>query len=232
MVSSNTRKLHILVVEDDSDTASDLTELLARSGHRGAVAENGAAALDYIQTHQPDLILLDLALPDVHGLALLNRLRAASMLPLIVVSGMDRDRVAALEAGADDFVGKPFNKSEMVARINALMRRIRSTPTSESTIAVGRIELNIPQRRASIRGRRVHLTPIEYNLLYTLMRSAGQCVTYKELIRAVWGDNYAGDYSVLRVNISRLRNKLDDSTRRGTSCIVTEAGVGYMLVPN
>jgi two-component system KDP operon response regulator KdpE len=78
----------------------------------------------------------------------------------------------------------------------------------------------------------VHLTPIEYNLLYTLMRSAGQCVTYKDLIRAVWGDSYAGDYSVLRVNISRLRTKLDDNSRRGASCIVTEAGVGYMLVAN
>ncbi len=232
MVSSNTRKLHILVVEDDPDTARDLTELLARAGHRGAVAESGVAALEYVHSHRPDLILLDLGLPDIHGLTFLNRLRTASMLPLIVVSGMDKDRVAALEAGADDYVGKPFNRSEIVARINALMRRIQTTPANESTITVGRIELNVPQRRANIRGRRVHLTPIEYNLLYTLMRSAGQCVTYKDLIRAVWGDSYAGDFSVLRVNISRLRTKLDDNSRRGASCIVTEAGVGYMLVAN
>lgn len=136
MVSSNTRKLHILVVEDDPDTARDLTELLARAGHRGAVAESGVAALEYVHSHRPDLILLDLGLPDIHGLTFLNRLRTASMLPLIVVSGMDKDRVAALEAGADDYVGKPFNRSEIVARINALMRRIQTTPANESTITV------------------------------------------------------------------------------------------------
>ena len=230
MVMTAERTLNILVIEDDHDTASIMSELLERAGYRAAIAANAAEALQQITTRMPDLVLLDLRLPDMDGLALLNKVRAASQLPLIVVSGAgsDRDRVMALENGADDYVAKPFSSAELVARVRALMRRVEWGPAQDSRLVVGRLELDIPRRRATIRGRKIHLTPIEYTLLHTLMRYAGQTVSYHELLRAVWGDHYTGDFSVLRVNISRLRQKVEDD-KHAPSCIVTVAGQGYMM---
>ena len=230
MVMTAERLLNILVVEDDIDTAEVLAELLGHAGYRAVIAANAAEALSRMALETPDLILLDLRLPDMDGLALLSRVRSASQLPLIVVSGAgtDRDRVSSLENGADVYVSKPFSSAELGARVRALMRRVEWGPTADSRLVVGRLELDIPHRRASIRGRKIHLTPIEYNLLHTLMRNAGQTVTYNELLRAVWGDNYTGDFSVLRVNISRLRQKIEED-KHSPACIVTVAGEGYMM---
>lgn len=230
MVLAEERQINILVVEDDADTADILTDMLANAGYQATTAQSAAAALSHIASGSPDLVLLDLRLPDMDGLALLSKVRSASQLPLIVVSGSgsDRDRVMALENGADDYVAKPFSRPELVARVKALMRRVEWGPTTEARMTVGRLELDIPRRRASIRGRKIHLTPIEYNLLHTLMRSAGQTVAYDELLRLVWGDSYSGDFSVLRVNISRLRQKIEEN-KHSPSCIVTVAGEGYMM---
>lgn len=230
MVMVAERLLNILVVEDDQEYADVLSELLNKAGYRAVVATSANAALAHISAETPDLVLLDLSLPDMDGLSLLSKVRTASQLPLIVVSGSgtDRDRVSSLENGADDYVAKPFSSAELVARVRALMRRVEWGPTADARLVVGRLELDIPRRRATIRGRKIHLTPIEYNLLHTLMRNAGRTVTYNELLRAVWGDNYTGDFSVLRVNISRLRQKIEEE-KHSPACIVTVAGEGYMM---
>jgi DNA-binding response OmpR family regulator len=151
---------------------------------------------------------------------------------MIVLSGFgkDRDRVIALEAGADDYLAKPFSPEELIARVRALLRRVEWTPKPETHLSVRDLELDLPRRQATIMGKRLHLTPIEYGILVTLMRLVGKVVSHDELLHAVWGDQYKGDYSVLRVNISRLRQKLEENSRRPTY-IVTVPGQGYWM-PN
>jgi DNA-binding response OmpR family regulator len=225
-------RLNILIVEDDGDTAEVVCTVLNSAGFRAVSVDNGGAALDEISQQLPDLVLLDINLPDMNGMEVLKSVRSHSFLPMIVLSGYgrDRDRVMALEAGADDYMAKPFSPEELVARVKALLRRVEWTPKPETQLQVRQLELDMPRRQASIRGQRLHLTPIEYGILLALMRSAGQVVTHEELLRVVWGDEYAdtGDYSVLRVNISRLRQKLEDNPRRPTY-VVTVPGQGYWM---
>lgn len=224
--------LNILIVEDDDDTAEVVCAVLKSAGFRAVSVDNGGAALEEINQQLPDLVLLDINLPDMNGMEVLKRVRSHSFLPMIVLSGYgrDRDRVMALEAGADDYMAKPFSPEELVARVRALLRRVEWTPKPETHLRVRHLELDMPRRQASIRGQRLHLTPIEYGILSALMRSAGQVVTHEELLRVVWGDEYSdtGDYSVLRVNISRLRQKLEDNPRRPTY-VVTVPGQGYWM---
>jgi two-component system KDP operon response regulator KdpE len=220
----------ILIVEDDEDTSEVVYTLLERAGYRATVVDRGEVALSEIASSSPDLVLLDINLPDINGLDILRQVRTHSFLPMIVLSGhsRERDKVTALEAGADDFMSKPFSPDELVARVGALLRRIDWTPQPETKLVVRQLELDIPRRQASIRGQKLHLTPIEYGLLVTLMRKAGQIVTHDELLRVVWGEQYASDYSVLRVNISRLRQKVEQNARHPTY-IVTVPGQGYRM---
>jgi DNA-binding response OmpR family regulator len=230
MVMTQDETLNVLIVEDDEDTAEVVTTLLRDAGYETTTVDHGREALSEIAHEAPDLVLLDLNLPDVSGLEVLKAVRARSFLPMIVISGYgkDRDRVMALEAGADDYMSKPFSPEELIARVRALLRRVEWTPKPETKLVVRRLELDMPRRQAAISGRRLHLTPIEYGILVTLMRNAGKIVGHDDLLRAVWGDNYRGDFSVLRVNISRLRQKLEDNPRRPTY-IVTVPGQGYWM---
>jgi two-component system KDP operon response regulator KdpE len=220
----------ILIVEDDDDTAEVVSTLLEKAGYNTLAVDTGEIALSEITSSSPDLVLLDINLPDINGLDILRQVRTHSFLPMIVLSGHthERDKVTALEAGADDFMGKPFSPEELVARVGALLRRIDWTPQPETQLVVRQLELDIPRRQAKVRGKPMHLTPIEYGLLVTLMRSAGQVVTHDELLRVVWGQEYEGDYSVLRVNISRLRQKVEQNARHPTY-IVTVPGQGYRM---
>jgi two-component system, OmpR family, KDP operon response regulator KdpE len=220
----------ILIVEDDEDTAEVVSTLLHDAGYHTISVERGKQALNEIASAAPDLVLLDLNLPDIHGLDVLKEVRTHSFMPMIVVSGFtrERDKVIALEAGADDYLSKPFSPEELIARIGALLRRIDWTPQAETRLAVRQLELDIPRRQATIRGQRLHLTPIEYGILVTMMRNAGQLVTHDDLLRGVWGESYEGDYSVLRVNISRLRQKIEQNPRH-PSYIVTVPGQGYRM---
>jgi two-component system, OmpR family, KDP operon response regulator KdpE len=230
MVMVQDQALQVLIVEDDDNTAEVIQTLLKDVGYRAHSVDSGTAALNEMAHSVPDLVLLDLNLPDMNGLEILRTIRMHSFLPVIVLSGFgkDRDRVMALEAGADDYMGKPFSSEELIARVRALLRRVEWTPKPETRLVVRRLELDMPRRQATIRGRRLHLTPIEYGILAMLMRRAGKVVTHDDLLRAVWGDNYRGDYSVLRVNISRLRQKLEENARRPTY-IVTVPGQGYWM---
>ncbi|MCS6835165.1 MAG: response regulator transcription factor [Anaerolineae bacterium] len=225
-------RLNILIVEDDGDTAEVVCAVLNSAGFRAVSVDNGSAALNEISQQTPDLVLLDINLPDINGIEVLKSVRSHSFLPMIVLSGYgrDRDRVLALEAGADDYMAKPFSPEELVARVKALLRRVEWTPKPETHLQVRQLKLDMSRRQASIRGQRLRLTPIEYGILLALMRSAGQVVTHEELLRVVWGDEYAdnGDYSVVRVNISRLRQKLEDNPRRPTY-VVTVPGRGYWM---
>ncbi|MBZ0309264.1 MAG: response regulator transcription factor, partial [Anaerolineae bacterium] len=220
----------ILVVEDDDDTAEVVCAVLEGAGYNATSVDLGSTALNEISSASPDLVLLDINLPDMNGLDVLRQVRSHSFLPMIVLSGFnkERDKVVALEAGADDYMAKPFSPEELIARVGALLRRIDWTPQAETKLAVRQLELDIPRRQAFIRGQRLHLTPIEYGLLVTLMRSAGKIVTHDDLLRGVWGERYEGDYSVLRVNISRLRQKLEKNPRH-PAYIVTVPGQGYRM---
>lgn len=230
MLTLRDQSRQILIVEDDNDTAEVVSALLESAGYTAVTAETGSTALSEIDTASPDLVLLDMHLPDMNGLDVLRKVRASSFLPMIVLSGytQERDKVVALEAGADDYMAKPFSPEELVARVNALLRRVEWTPPVEPKLTVRQLELDMARRQASIRGHKLHLTPIEYGILITLMRSAGQTITHDALLRTVWGEQYEGDYSVLRVNISRLRQKLEENPRHPTY-IVTVPGQGYTM---
>lgn len=220
----------ILIVEDDEDTAEVVCALLQDAGYHAQSVDSGQVALSNINEQAPDLVLLDLNLPDINGLEVLRSVRSHSFLPMIVLSGYgeDQDRVLALEAGADDYMAKPFSPEELIARVKALLRRVEWTPKPETHLRVRDLELDMPRRQATIRGERLPLTPIEYGILVLLMRNAGQVVNHADLILSVWGDEYKGDYSVLRVNISRLRQKLENNPRR-PSYIVTAPSQGYWM---
>jgi two-component system, OmpR family, KDP operon response regulator KdpE len=224
------RNRQILIVEDDEDTAEVVVTALNEAGYNAKAVDCGEEALYEIAAKNPDLVLLDLVLPDIHGLEVLRRVRDSSFTPMIILSGMaqDRDKIRALEEGADDFMSKPFSAEELIARVTALLRRVQWTPPVETRLVVRQLELDIPHRQATIRNKKLHLTPVEYGLLLTLMRSAGQIVTHDELLRNVWGEKYEGDYSVLRVNISRLRMKIEENPRR-PSYIVTVPSEGYRM---
>lgn len=230
MVSVQEKTVTILVVEDDENIAEIMEKLLKDDGYHPFIVQSGEDALEIINTATPDLVLLDINLPDINGLEILKKVRQSSFLPMIVVSGFgkERDRVVALESGADDYLAKPFSTEELLARVKALLRRVEWTPKPETRLVVRRLELDMPRRQAAIRGNRLHLTPIEYNILVHLMRNCGKVVTHEELLHAVWGDNYREDFSVLRVNISRLRQKLEENPRHPTY-VVTIPGKGYWM---
>ncbi len=233
VTSFHDQDLNILIVEDDEDTAEVVCTLLEDAGFKATAVDRGEMALDEITAQNPDLVVLDLSLPDIHGLDVLKHVRSHSFLPMIILSGVgqDRDRVIALEAGADDYMAKPFSPEELVARVRALLRRVEWTPKPETHLRVRDLELDMPRRQASINGNKLHLTPIEYGILVMLMRAAGQVVGHDELLNSVWGEEYLGDFSVLRVNISRLRQKLEDNPRR-PSYIVTAPAQGYWMPTN
>lgn len=230
MVSTQQKTRQILVVEDDADTAEMVRTLLETVGYSANAVDSGITALEHIALSPPDLVLLDLNLPDLDGLEVLKRVRHRSSMPIIVISGYreESDKVTALETGADDFLSKPFSTEELVARIQALLRRVDWTPHSDSRVIVDELELDIPNHQAHMHGERLHLTPVEYGLLIQLMNHAGQVVSHDALLRAVWGEKYEGDYSVLRVNISRLRQKLEENPRR-PKYIITVPSEGYQM---
>lgn len=226
-----TQAMHlILVIEDEPGIRKVLRVLLEAENYR--VIEAGSAERGEIEarTHKPDLLLVDLGLPDDDGLALIRRVRAWSPVPVVVLSArtMESQKVAALDAGADDYVTKPFSAAELLARVRAGLRRASRGADALPVLSLGETHIDLARRVANGPGGTVHLTPLEYRVLDCLARQSGMIVTARQLLREVWGPDRVGDSGALRVCIKGLRDKLEPDPRR-PQFLVTEAGIGYRL---
>lgn len=221
----------ILVVDDDEAVRRFLRTVLAGQGHTVIEAGTVAAALGQLKLLRPDVILLDLGLPDGDGLRVLGSLPDGEpRVPVIVLSarGQEGDKVIALDSGADDYLTKPFGAGELMARIRAVLRRRGMPDDASDVIEVGPIRIDQPRHEVSIEGAPVHLTPIEFKLLVELARNAGRVVTHRQLLRDVWGPNAQETSHYLRVHVAALRRKIERNPAQ-PQWLVTEAGVGYRL---
>ena len=221
----------ILVVEDDVDLRDVLRALLEAGGYRAIVAGTGQRALIEARSHKPDVVLVDLGLPDRDGQSVIRGIREFSPVPIIVLSArtMESEKVLALDGGADDYVTKPFSSTELLARVRAALRRgARSTQQSE-TLRIGELAINLGTREAVGPAGSVHFTPVEYRLLASLARGQGLIVTQDQVIREVWGPDRVTDTRGLRTYVKMLRDKIEPEPAK-PRFLVTEPGVGYRLV--
>jgi two-component system KDP operon response regulator KdpE len=218
---------HVLIVDDEPQILRGLKVVLRSAGFQVAQAATKREALDAIAVRPPDVIILDLVLPDGNGVEVTREVRRWSSLPIIVLSavGDEREKVRALDAGADDYVTKPFGTEELTARIRAALRRRDSGDTGDAVVRVGAVTIDLAARRVTRDGAEVHLTPIEFRLLETLARNRGRLMTHRTLLVAVWGAEYADDVTVLRGHIANLRRKIEPGD--GPRYIRTDPGVGY-----
>jgi two-component system, OmpR family, response regulator RegX3 len=220
----------VLLVEDEESISEPFARALARVGFRTRVARTGGEAIELASGLGPDVVLLDLALPDQDGREVCRALRQHSDVPIIMVtaSGTLTDRVVGLELGADDYVVKPFSVAEVVARIRAVLRRARPGPSADGQLAIGELRVDLPARRVWRAGREVELTRKEFDLLARLAQDAGRVVTREALMSDVWDMNWFGSTKTLDVHIAWLRRKLEDGPARPTY-IHTVRGVGFRL---
>jgi two-component system KDP operon response regulator KdpE len=225
---------HLLLVEDVEPMRRSVVANLAAHGYRVVEAADVASALRSWDAERPDLILLDLGLPDGDGGSVVRRVRRESTTPILVLSarGAERDKVAALEAGADDYVTKPFGLAELRARVAALLRRTAGQAADPAgVVSLGPVMLDMVRHVATVGGTPVDLTPREYELLKTMLSNPGRLLTKARLLRAVWGTAYADEGHYLHVYVSRLRRKLAAADPAGDTrdLIVAEPGVGYRI---
>jgi two-component system KDP operon response regulator KdpE len=220
----------VLIVEDDSGIRAILRTLLESQHYRVAEAESAARGAIEARAHRPDLAIVDLGLPDRDGLSLIREIRSFSPLPILVLSArsMESDKIAALDAGADDYVSKPFSSPEMLARMRAALRRNARGSAQLPVLRLGPVSLDLTRREASGANGPLHLTPLEFRVLDCLARHAGMIVTQAQLIREVWGPDRLGDSRGLRSYIKMLRQKLEPDPRQ-PRYLITEAGIGYRL---
>jgi two-component system KDP operon response regulator KdpE len=219
----------VLVVDDEPAIRFFLRASLSAHGYTVFEAENGQKVPSAVLATRPDLILLDLGLPDIDGVDVTRLLREWSSIPIIVISVREQeaDKIAALDAGADDFVTKPFGIGELLARMRVALRRAGS-PGTEPVFSTGDLTVDTVRREVRIAGQLVLLTPTEYDLLRALVRNAGKVLTHRQLLATVWGRGYEQETHMLRVNISNLRRKIEPDPGR-PRYIRTEPGVGYRL---
>jgi two-component system KDP operon response regulator KdpE len=222
-------KLSILVVDDESEIRRFLRVSLRANQFELFEAENGLDALISIRKNKPDLMILDLGLPDIDGLEVTRRTRLISQLPIIILSVRDReaDKIQALDAGADDYLTKPFGVGELLARIRAVFRHIPNDG-KELLYSIEGLEMDIARHRVLIKGKEVDLTPNEFDILRILIQNAGKVITHRMLIHEVWGTSTENDDRMLRVNISNLRKKIEPDPNQ-PHYVLTELGVGYRL---
>lgn len=223
--------IHILLIEDETQIRRFLRMTLEAEGISVAEAASGEQGLLAAQQRRPDLVILDLGLPDLDGMDVIGRLRAFSAMPILVLSARSAEaqKVRALDAGADDYLTKPFGNSELMARIRVHLRKRASLPEAGALpFAFGDICIDFEQRQVSRAGQPVHLTPIEFKLLEAMVQNAGKVLTHTYLLRAVWGTGHAERAHYLRIYMGHLRQKLEHDPARPAH-IVTETGVGYRL---
>ncbi len=222
--------LQVLLVEDEPQMRRFLRVALEGSGYRYLEAGTGQEGLALAVQHRPDVILLDLGLPDMDGLELMTRLRAWSQTPVIVISarGQETDKIGALDVGADDYLTKPFGTGELLARIRVALRHADPGAIEEPVFKLGRWQVDLARRQVLVAGQEVHLTPLEYGLFTTLIRHAGKVVTHRQLLKEVWGGVAGAQPLYLRVYMAQLRHKLEEDASR-PRYLQTEPGIGYRL---
>lgn len=222
----------VLVVEDEPQLRRFIRAALTAHGYRILEAERVSDALMLLTSHNPEVVLLDLGLPDGDGLELIPRVREWSAVPIIVLSarGREEDKVAALDGGADDYITKPFAVSELLARLRVALRHAQSAGASApaQVLELGELKIDLARREVSRAGEALHLTPIEYRLLALLARHAGKVLTHRQILKEVWGPAYASQTQYVRVHMAELRKKVEPEPSR-PRLLVTEPGIGYRL---
>ena len=222
----------ILIIEDEPGIRRFLRVSLEQEGYRLVEAQTGRQAMVMIKSRPPDVIILDLGLPDLDGVEIIDSVRAWSKLPIIVLSARtkDFDKVEALDRGADDYLTKPFSVSELHARLRVALRHtaLIASPEGQKVFETGRLRVDLETRRVSVAGEEIHLTPIEYRLLETLIANAGRVLTHRYLRDEVWGPYRSGGVQHLRVHMANLRRKIEADPAR-PRLLRTEQGVGYRL---
>ena len=218
----------ILVVDDEPTILATLSSLLRSRGYEVSVATSGRAACDAVAHHRPDLLILDLGLPDMSGLDVCREVRADSPLPIVVLSarGEERDKVAALDAGADDYVTKPFGPNELLARVRAALRRVEPVVVSTELLVRGDLVIDRQRFRVLREGTEIRLTPKEFELLVFMAQRPGRVLTHRALLRAIWGPHSVDQPQSLRVLVGALRRKIERDPAAPVY-IVTEPWVGY-----
>lgn len=223
-----------LVIEDEAPIRRFLKLMLTEHGYIFREALNGAEGLQKTAFEKPDLVILDLGLPDMDGLEVTKKIREWSAVPIIVLSARmdDKDKVTVLDSGADDYLTKPFSAAELLARLRVALRRslsvLSGTGEREPSVEFGRVRVDLLHRIIKVAEEQVHLTPIEYKMLVVLIRNAGRVVTHNHLLREIWGDDYSDENHYVRVYMAQLRRKLEEDSAR-PRYILTEPGVGYRL---
>ena len=225
-------KFYILVVEDEKNIRSFMQTILTSNGYGVLTAKNGEEAMMMLSSHCPDLVLLDLGLPDVDGQNFIAEVRKWNQVPIIVVSARthERDKVLSLDLGADDYVTKPFGTSELLARVRAALRHAaqRNSGQRVEHYSCEGLTVDWEKRRVILNGQDIHLTQNEYKIVALLAQYAGKVLTYDQIIQHVWGPNAVGDNRILRVNMANIRRKLENNPAE-PQYIFTEIGVGYRM---
>ncbi len=227
----NHKTAKILLVDDEAQILRVLRTSLATQGYELKTAANGVEALTVVQEWEPDLVITDLAMPQMDGVTLCREIRGFSQVPILVLSIRNQDavKIGALDAGADDYITKPFSIQELMARVRAQLRRQEATAGEpQPVMTLGDFVIDIPQHRVTVRGREVHLTPKQFELLVCLAEHAGQVMTHRALLHAVWGAN-TDQPEYLRVHIGQLRKKIE--LNEEPKYIVTEPWIGYRFRP-
>jgi len=219
----------VLVVDDENAIRRYLRTVLSAQGFAVYEASNGQETLNAVVEHRPDVIILDLGLPDFDGIEVTRRLREWSNTPIIILSvrEAEQDKIAALDAGADDYLTKPFGTGELMARMRVVMRRLAGTP-DEPVLEVDDLKMDLTRHNVTVKEKQIALTPTEYEILRLLLQNAGKVLTHRQLLRQVWGTAYESEMHMLRVNISNLRRKIEKDPSR-PHYLLTEPGVGYRI---
>lgn len=228
-------KATIVIIEDEKNICSFISRILEPEGYRVITSNTGRNGLQHINSNHPDLILLDLGLPDMEGVEVIKKIRTWSNMPIIVISARseDTDKIEALDAGADDYITKPFSVEELLARIRVAQRRLAITQPGEqqetSVFKNGELEIDYSAGCAYLKGEELHLTPIEYKLLCLLSRNAGKVLTHTFITQQIWGRCSENDVASLRVFMATLRKKLEPE-KNGVQYIQTHIGIGYRMI--